>query len=140
MRETLYFTVNWNSFSIWLNFHAHPNTLKGVKCFPDFIYHRNKCSLSNWVFRKIKNKIKKSCKVKYEFPKTSCKPSIMTKGLRSTMQKLASLIADLGWEFHSRGCRLGVADWARRLRLPLAVGVSWLWNKVRFHPKWGVIS
>ena len=40
------------------------------------------------------------------------------------MQKLASPIAGLGWEFHDRGCRLGVADRARWVRLPLAVGVS----------------
>ena len=46
--EGLYFTVNWNLFSVWPNFHAYPNTLKGVKYFPDYLYHWNKCSLTHF--------------------------------------------------------------------------------------------
>ena len=44
--QRAYFTINGNDFPFDPIFLAHPNTLKGVKRFPDFLYHQNKRSLN----------------------------------------------------------------------------------------------
>ena len=45
--QRAYFMVNGNDFPFDPIFLAHPNTLKGVKHFPDFLYHQNKRSLND---------------------------------------------------------------------------------------------
>ena len=45
--QRTYFTVNGNDFPFDSILLTYPNTLKGVKRFPNFLYHRNKRNLNN---------------------------------------------------------------------------------------------